>query len=291
MNYDYKKVKQVLIVILFANLFVAALKIIIGFIIKSTSLTADGFHSLADGSSNIAGLVGLHFASKPIDEEHPYGYRKSEMLAGLFIAGSLIILAGEIVIESVNKLFNPTIPMITLESLIGLCITLGINIFVCLYENRKGHQLKSTILISDSMHTKSDIFVSIGVFVTLFSIKIGLPAIIDPIASFVIVGFILHSAYEIFKDNSSILLDKAAVDSKELKSIAMSFEQVKDIHKIRSRGSIHDLYIDMHILTEPDLSVEESHELTHNIEKRIREHISESAQLIAHIEPITDEED
>ena len=89
---NFHKIRQVLFLILLANLLVAALKIIIGSIIKSASMTADGFHSLSDGSSNIIGLIGIHFAAKPEDEDHPYGHHKYETLAGLFIAVILFLL-------------------------------------------------------------------------------------------------------------------------------------------------------------------------------------------------------
>ena len=70
-----QKIKWVLWVILFANLAVAGVKIVVGQLIQSASLTADGFHSLTDGISNIVGLIGIQFASQPIDEKHPYGHR------------------------------------------------------------------------------------------------------------------------------------------------------------------------------------------------------------------------
>jgi cation diffusion facilitator family transporter len=281
----YKKVNQVLWIILFANLVVAALKIVIGTIIKSASMTADGFHSLTDGSSNIVGLIGIRFAFKPVDEDHPYGHRKFETLTGLFIAGMLFFIGGRITLDAISRFMNPLIPDITLESLIVLLATLCINIIVCVYEYKRGRELGSQILISDSMHTRSDIYVSIGVLVTLICIKAGLPPIIDPIASFIVAGFIIHAAYEIFKDNSGVLVDKAAVNTEKIKDIALSFEQVKDTHNIRSRGSKNDLHIDMHIMTDPDMSVEESHELIHSIEEKIREEINGNVQVIAHLEP------
>ncbi|NLW24814.1 MAG: cation transporter, partial [Clostridia bacterium] len=70
---NFKKVQQVLLLILFANLAVSLTKIALGYLINSTSMTADGFHSLSDASSNIIGLIGIHFASQPVDEDHPYG--------------------------------------------------------------------------------------------------------------------------------------------------------------------------------------------------------------------------
>lgn len=285
MNNYFKKVKQVLWIILFANFAVAVLKIIIGTIINSTSMAADGFHSLADGSSNIVGLIGIQYASMPVDEDHPYGHRKFEVLAGLFIAGMLFMICGKIVMDAVDRLINPILPGITLESLIILLFTLFVNIFVCIFEYKKGKKFNSHILISDSMHTRSDIYVSAGVLFSLIGIKLGLPPVIDPIASFIVAGFIFHAAYEIFKNNSGVLVDKAVVDTNLIRSIALSFELVKDTHNIRSRGCQNDLHIDMHIMTEPNLSIEKSHELIHSIEERIREDINKNAQVIAHLEP------
>lgn len=284
-NNNIKRVKLVLMIILFANLIVAILKITIGSMIMSTSMTADGFHSLADGSSNIVGLIGIYFASKPVDKDHPYGHRKFEVLAGMFIAGMLFATSGKIVIDAVKRLINPVIPDITYESLIILLITLCCNVFVCIFEYKKGKRLNSLILISDSMHTRSDIYVSLGVLFMIGGLKLGFTAIIDPIVSFVVAGFIVHAAYKILRDNSGILLDKVVIDADIIKDIVLSFDQVKDTHNIRSRGSEYDMHIDMHIMTEPDLSVEQSHELIHDIEDKIRGSINENAQIIAHLEP------
>ncbi len=290
MSSSFRKVKLILLIILSANLIVAILKIVMGNIINSTSMTADGFHSLTDGSSNIVGLVGIHFASKPVDEDHPYGHKKFETLSGLFISAMLILIGGKVVLESANRIFNPVVLDITVESLLVLLLTLCINIFVCLFEYRKGKKLNSQILISDSMHTRSDIYISLGVLVSIICIKLGLPSVIDPIVSIVVSGFIFHTAYEIFMYNSSILVDKAVVDTETIRNIVLSFEQVKDIHKIRSRGSESDLHIDMHIMMEPNISVEASHQLIHLIEERIRQDINDNIHLIAHLEPYRDKE-
>lgn len=281
----YKQIRKVLWIILFANFAVAALKIIIGLVIRSASMTSDGFHSLTDGSSNIVGLIGIRLASKPVDNDHPYGHKKFEILTGLFIAGMLFVIGGKIIIDAIDRFSNPVIPNITIESLIALLATLCVNIFVSVYEFRIGKKLGSAILISDSMHTRSDIYVSIGVLLTLIGIKLGLPPAIDPIASLIVAGFIVFSAYQIFKDNSGVLVDKVVIDTEKIKEIALGFEQVKDTHDIRSRGCQNDLHIDMHIMTQPDMSVEESHRLIHCIEEKLKEKINKNVQVIVHIEP------
>lgn len=282
---NYKKVKQVLWIILFANFAVALLKIIIGNQIKSYSMTADGFHSLSDGASNIVGLIGIFFASKPKDKNHPYGHKKFEIITSLFISGMLFVIAIKIILSAVLRIANPVVPAITIESLIALIITLFINIFVCMYEYRIGTKLNSYVLISDSLHTRSDIFVSLGVLVTLVGVKLGFPVIIESIVPIIISAFIIYSAYGIFRPSIGILVDRVAVDEDYIKEIVFEFNEVRDVHNIRSRGSKSSIYIDMHVMVDPFISVEQSHDLTHKIEKQIQEEINEKAQVIVHIEP------
>lgn len=282
---NYKQVKWVLWVILIANMAVAVLKMTIGTMINSASMTADGFHSLTDGTSNIVGLIGISIASKPIDEDHPYGHTKYETITGLFICGMLFFIGAKIIYSSFLRFLHPSTPQVNTESLIVMVVTLIVNFFVCTYEFRKGKSLDSLILISDSAHTRSDIYVSIGVLAALIGIKIGLPPIIDPIASIIVAFFILHAALEIFQETNGILVDKVAIDEELIKQKAMRFDHVCNVHKIRSRGSLANLYIDMHVMVDPEMSVAESHHLIHEIEIRIREEVNETAQVIVHIEP------
>ena len=285
MESNYKKVKQVLWTILFANFGVALLKIIVGTVIKSSSMTADGFHSISDGTSNIVGLIGIGIAAKPKDKEHPYGHNKFEVISGLFIGAMLLLLGGKIVLDALASFKNPVVPEITTASLIALVITLIINIFVSSYEYKEGKKLNSYILISDSVHTKSDIFVSIGVLATLIGVKLGLPPIIDPIASLVVAGFIIHASYEIFQSTIDVLVDKAIVDDEEVVKVLKEFDEIKTYHDIRSRGSENNIHLDMHIMVDPSMTVEDAHRLSHDIEDKIREITNENSQVIVHIEP------
>jgi len=287
-NDNFIKVKRILIVVLLANLSVALLKLLIGYFIKSAGLTADGFHSLTDGSSNIIGLIGIYYAAKPVDEEHPYGHKKYETLAGLFILAMLFVMAGRIIMTAIPALFRPVAPNISSESLIALIVTLGINVFISRFEYTQGKKLKSPILISDSMHTRSDVFISSGVLAALVGIKLGLPAIIDPVSSLVVSGFVLHAAYEIFSENCSVLMDSAAVDSREIKEVVMGFEMVRGVHKIRSRGMQDEVFIDLHILVEPDTNIERCHTLMHEIEEKLSLELKKPIHAVIHVEPYYD---
>lgn len=285
MQNNYKKIKSILWIILFANMGTALLKILAGTAISSASLVSDGYHSITDGASNIVGIIGIYFASKPHDKEHPYGHSKFEVITGLFIGMMLLFIAGKVSLETLSSFKNPSPPNVSVESLIALIITLIINVLVSTYEYKKGKELNSHILISDSVHTKSDIFISIGVLVTLVGVKLGLPAIIDPIASLVVAGFVLHAAYEIFKSTIDILVDRATVDDSDIEEILKQYKEVKDFHNIRSRGSEFNIHVDMHIIVDSQMTVEEAHKLSHDIEESIRAITNKHTQVIAHIEP------
>ena len=281
----FNKIKSVLWIILFANIFVALLKIVIGAKIKSSSMTADGFHSLTDGTSNIIGIVGISLALRPRDKDHPYGHKKFETLAGLGIAMMLFFVSASVIKEAFSKFFTKELPNVTAESIIALVITLIINIFVTTYEQKKGKELSSDILIADATHTRSDIFVSIGVLLTLVGLKLGLPPIIDPLVSLVVAGIIIHAGYEIFKDTSSILVDKYVLDNTSVLNLLKTFSEIKNVHRIRSRGREDDMFVDLHIMVDEMTTVKEAHDLSHKIEAKIKEEINNNAEVIVHIEP------
>ena len=102
----YKKVKNILLFILVANLVVAFLKLIVGSYINSSSVLADGFHSLSDSASNIVGIVGISIAARPRDKKHPYGHTKFEMLSSLFIGIMMVFIALKIMGEAVLNIKN-----------------------------------------------------------------------------------------------------------------------------------------------------------------------------------------
>lgn len=284
-NPNYKLIKRVLIIIMVANFLVALSKIIIGYVVKSASVSADGFHSISDGASNIVGLVGISFAMKPVDEDHPYGHEKYETIASVFIATLLLFISYNIIVNALTRILSPTIMKISFESLIVLLLTLVINIFVATYENKAGKRYNSQFLIADSIHTKSDIFVTIGVLITLILIKFGAPPIIDPIVSFIVALFIIYSAYEIFVDNFSVLTDKVILTEGEVLEILNEFKQINNVHKIRSRGYHHHVFLDMHIRIDQDMSIDEAHKLVHKIEDTFKERMGKMVDVVIHVEP------
>ncbi|MFH1288083.1 MAG: cation diffusion facilitator family transporter [bacterium] len=280
-----RDVKRILFVTLILNWLVALAKIVYGIYTGCMSMTADGIHSLTDGVSNIIGLVGINIASKPKDKDHPYGHKKYETFASLAIAGLLAIVCFNLIKESINRFLNPTIPQVDLKSFIIIISTMIVNFLVMKYEYKKGKQLKSDALVSDSMHTKSDIFTSLSVIVTLIAIKLGYP-ILDPIATIIISLFIANTAYAIIKNSSDVLCDTAVIDEKKIKSIVLNISGVETCHKIRTRGRPDDIYLDLHIQINPDTQIDEAHEISNAIEAAIKFNIKEITDVVVHMEPV-----
>ena len=288
----YKKIQFILFITFVANMLVAIFKIIIGIATKSTSITADAFTSVADGLSNVIAVLGIYFASKPEDENHPYGHAKIETVASLLIGLFLAYTGIKVMMEAVDKIKNPVHPDITAVSIVVMIFTLIVNGFVSYNEQKKGEELGSSILVSDALHTRSDIYVTIGVLITLFLIKTGAPVILDSIASIIISLLIFKTAYDVFVENTNVLIDARVVDNELIKeTVFKNYESVKEIHKIRSRGTQNNIFIDMHVQVDPDMNVRQSHTLMHDIEKTIQKDINSNAHVIIHIEPYSGKDD
>ncbi|MCX5692278.1 MAG: cation diffusion facilitator family transporter [Candidatus Omnitrophica bacterium] len=280
----FKEIRRILIVILFFNWLVAFSKLIYGLVTKSAAMTADGVHSFADGASNIIGLVGIWAASKPVDEDHPYGHKKYETIATLGISVMLFLASFDIIKDSFLRLFNPVVPDVSIFSFGLMIIGFLINVVVMKYEYKKGRELSSDVLVCDSIHTKSDMFVSSAVIVTLISAKLGFP-IIDTLVALVIGVFIAKAGFDILKKSSDVLCDGEAVEKAKIAKVVSGVSGVKSIHKIRTRGRQDDVHVDLHVAVNTDMHVDATHELSHRISNTLKEKIPGITDVIVHIEP------
>lgn len=281
----YKYIRRVLIWTLVLNWLVALVKIIYGLLSRCASMAADGFHSLSDGTSNIIGIIGIHFASQPQDKDHPYGHKKYETFFSLAIAALLLLVCFNLFKVGIGRLYAPVIPKIDIISFVIMLATLAINIVVMNYEHKAGKRLSSDILISDSLHTRADIFTSLSVIVTLIAVKLGFP-LVDPIVTLVISLFIAYTAIGIIRQSSRILCDTIAiVDVKKITDIVLGINGVKACHKIRSRGRTDDIKLDLHVQVEPDMHIEQAHKISYAIEAAIKKNIPEVTDVLVHIEP------
>lgn len=283
-----KEVKKTLLRVLFLNWFVAFSKLALGYFIRSTSLIADGYHSLADGASNIIGLLGMRIASQPKDKDHPYGHKKYETFTSIFIAFLLFFVCFHILHDSFKRLRTSEAPHVNLLSFIVLGATMLINIIVMTYEYRKGKHLNSDILIADSIHTRADIFTSMSVIIAFIGVLMGHPAL-DAFVALAITCFIGLSAINILRSTSKVLCDTAVIESRDIETCVLEVPGVKKCHNIRTRGRKDDVYIDLHVLMDDRISFLEAHEISSKIEQLIKRSFMGVTDVIVHIEPLSSE--
>lgn len=288
------EIAKVLWQILFLNLLVSAGKATWGLISGSTAMLADGIHSLTDGSSNVVALIAMKAASKPVDEDHPYGHHKYESFASAIIGVMLCLAAWRVASGSVAALVafakdGTTPPVeVTTTSFVIMLTTLAINIFVVVFETRRGKALGSDVLQSDAKHTLSDIWVTLGVIVSLVLVKMGV-AIADPIVGLFVAFAIVWAAIEVFKTVNTTFSDEARLDPYVVRDEVMAYEGVRGCHNIRTRGTGAMVHMDLSILVDPALTVEAAHVIAHGLEHWLCEHHPEVTDVVVHVEP--DDED
>lgn len=279
------KIRRVLWIVLFLNLAVALAKYVWGVLSGSASMQADGIHSVFDSAGNVVGLIGITFASRPADEGHPYGHAKFETYASLAIGVLLLVAAFEVGSSALSNLINGTHDAeVTVVSFVVMVLTLAVNVCVSFYERKQSEILKSAVLGADSRHTLSDALVSVGVIIGLVLVSLGIQAA-DAVMALLVTVAILFSAFEVFKSAFATLSDRARIPEDQIRDIAVSIDGVRDAHKIRTRGTEGEVYVDLHLLVDPDMSVKRAHDLADVVEARMRERFEEVCEVLIHIEP------
>ena len=280
----YDAVRRILMIIFVLNIFTALAKGIYGLYTDTLSMSADGLHSFFDSTANIIGLVGISLAARPPDRDHPYGHAKYESFAAMGIA--ILLFAGclQLIVSAVGRLQSGGSPNVTGLSFVVMALTLIINVGVSSYEYILGRRLKSSILVADSLRTRSDVFASLGVILGLFAVRMGYP-LADPIIALFICALIIHTGLEIIRESSTALLDRAVIDEQVIVDLARSVEGVCNCHAVRTRGMAEEIYVDLHIEVDASLSMELAHEVGVDVERAIKGRIPEVRDVVVHLEP------
>jgi cation diffusion facilitator family transporter len=264
---------------------VAGAKLIFGYATGAVSIISDGVHSLTDSASNIMGLIGLRIAGKPPDANHPYGHRKFETLAAAGIFVFLLLVVVEVVRNAALRLRSGGgAPDVTLLSFVVMAGTVITNLLVVRYEAGQGRALKSELLLADAAHTRSDVWTSCTVLLSLAAVRLGYP-MVDAIGALVIAVFIARAGLLIALESSNILADRVVLHEDQIRGVVMSVPQTLGCHHIRTRGTLDHTFLDLHVWFAPDTTLYEAHRLSHVVKDRLMEAFPHIADAIIHIEP------
>lgn len=277
-------VRRVLWITLLLNLVVSAAKILVGTLSGSMAMVADGYHSLTDGANNIAGLVITGYAYAPPDEGHPYGHRKFETAATLFIALALLSVAYHVIAEALSRSSATEVPEIGPLAWAVMVVTLVVNMFVASYEARQGRKLQSSYLIADSAHTRSDIYVTLGVIASFAGARAGV-VWMDGLVSIGIAVFIAYLGVQILVGSFHTLTDRAVIPTETLSPIVLAVPGVKDCREIRTRGGPGAVYVDLIVHVDGAMALRDAHDVADWIEAALMMHRPEIVDVVVHLEP------
>jgi len=278
-------VRRVLIITLGFNIVIAFGKIIVGLISGALAITADGFHSLIDGASNVVGLIANHIASQPPDADHPYGHRRFETLAALMIGGFLVLAAWEIGWSAVNRLQDTAAITLTPLTFAVMAGTLLVNIGVSTYQIREGKRLNSELLLADAANTRTDVFVTLSVIVSMGIVALTGWTGVDTLAALVVVGLIGHAAYRILLDTGRVLVDTAPYSTEELTTLVIDVPGVRQVMRARSRGTVDSAHIDIDVLVDAHMTTAHTAALTQAIRERLYANLDQIAEIEVHFVP------
>jgi cation diffusion facilitator family transporter len=277
-------VRRVLWITLGLNVLVSASKIAVGTLSGSSAMIADGFHSLVDGTNNVVGLVVTALAYAPPDEGHPYGHRKFETAATLAIGLALLTLAYQVVSQALGHFTTTRVPAIGVLNWVVMAVTLVVNLFVAWYEGREGRRLGSPYLIADAAHTRSDIYVTLGVVGSFAGAKAGLPWV-DAVVAIGIAIFIAFMGVQILVGSFHTLTDRAAIPADTIRHTVLGVPGVSDCREIRTRGGADAVYVDLIVHVDGSMALRDAHDVCDWIEAALMRKHPEIVDVVVHLEP------
>ncbi len=268
------------------NILLSIIKVISGVIVGSMALVADGMHSLSDLLTDIVVLITYKAASRPPDFSHPYGHGKIETIGSVIIALVLFIIGAGIGWSAISSLLRHQVaypgPMVILIAFISVVAK------EALFRVTKKVAIKinSTAAYANAWHHRSDalssLAVIIGSIVSLFGYGYS-DQIAGLVVGIMVAAVAVNILFDAFKELTEHALDEKMIS--KIREILNENENINHWHKLRTRKIGAQLFVDMHILVDPALSVLESHNITIQIEQKIQEAIRRPINILIHIEP------
>lgn len=279
---DYAAIRRVLILTMLLNFAATAAKLAAGLLTGALSLVADGLDSLFDGLANIVGLVGIAVASRPPDEDHPYGHRKFETFAALIIASLLFFTCWELAASALQRLRTPQPVTVNGWSYAALLFSMVVQGATSVYELRRGRELQSEVLVADALHARASILASLAVMAGLVAVAAGYP-LADPLLTLFVALWIAKIGVDIVRENTPALLDQAAIDQAQVAAVVSSVPGVESFHRIRSRGHAGAGVLDLHVRVAPDLTMQKANVIADEVRRRLLA-LDDVSDVTVHVE-------
>ncbi len=270
------------------NLLLALLKGITGYFGNSYALIADAIESTSDIFASLLVLLGLKYASRPADKNHPYGHGRAEPLVTFLVVGFLVASAVVIAYESILNIQTPhELPKPYTLIVLGIIILIK-EIFYRIVK-KKGEETNSSSLKADAWHHRSDAITSVTAFI---GISIALIfgkgyETADDWAALVASGVILYNSYLIFRPALGEIMDEHVYEDivEEIRKEAKDVKGVIDTEKCHVRKTGMNYHVDLHVIVNAKITVSEGHRIAHNLKDHLKNKMPQLADILIHVEP------
>lgn len=267
------------------NFILAFIKILIGFIARSTAMLADGMHSLSDVVTTIGVIIGLKLSHKEADKSHPYGHEKIESITSLFLAIVLFLVAISIGYSGIIKIINHNYVTPGFSAIIAAITSIIVKELMYWYTIKYANQINSPSLKADAWHHRSDALSSAGALIGIAGARMGYP-FLDPLVAIIIALVIIKVAFDISKQSIAQLIDEAASeeDVQVIIDKINSIDGIYEIKNLKTRKHSNRLYVDVDISVDATLTVEEGHKIASYVHNLIEED-SRIKHCMVHVNP------
>jgi cation diffusion facilitator family transporter len=278
------EVRRVLGGILAANIAVVLVKFAVGLDTNSLAVFGDALQASVDAANNLFAIAVVRVASKAPDEDHPYGHAKFETLGALLIALLLALSIFELVRGAIGRLVaGVPQPSVSVPALALLGFTLIVNLGVVWFETRAGRRLQSDLLLADALHTRTDVFITLGVIAGLWLARAGL-AWADPVLALIVAILVGRAGYLILRRSIPSLVDERAFDQATIRREAERVDGVVSAYAIRSRRAGDRRFAELTISVDGRANVASAHQIADDVEARLRQSL-DLDEVTVHVEP------
>ncbi len=288
---DNVSIRRVTYLGMLGNIVLAVLKMVVGFFAGSLALVADGIHSLSDCLTDIAVIFGVYLGSKKPDPEHPYGHGRLETFSTAFIAVILVVVGGGMIYTaSINiaRQHAADQQVMTISTAVIWIALLSVVTKELLYQWTRIVAVKthSTALYANAWHHRSDALSSVAVVIGAIAVKLGYPHG-DQLAAIAVGLMVIMVGVKVFGGCLGEFSERA-VDTqtvRKIESILESEARIRQWHRLRTRTVGREIFVDLHILVDPDLNITEAHAIADALEGDLHKQIDRPVNVIIHVEP------
>lgn len=290
-----EKIMKITVLGSLANFLLLVFKFVAGWLGNSSAMIADAVHSLSDFITDVIVLLFIHISSKPKDKGHDYGHGKFETLATSIIGIVLMCVGIGLFWESSNKIVGFYFKGEELESprmiaLIAALVSILVKELLYRVTLVVGKKENSQALIANAWHHRSDAFSSVGTALGIGgAILLGDQwRILDPLAAVIVSIFIVRVALKLVIPAINDLLEQSlpAEVENEIISIIEETPEVRNPHNLCTRRIGNDFAIEVHIRVDGNTTVMHAHEITRDIEQKLRDKFGSATHITLHVEPI-----